>query len=603
MLNANVIEIDLSTRGINGFAVDAAPWIGGRGLAVKLFTDRCDPACDPLGPDNVLVIATSALTGTSGPTAGRGHAVFKSPLTNTIGSANSGGKWAKVLKSAGCDALIIRGAADKPTYITISDQGDSPADRVQLRDAADLWGRTVHETTDLLIARHGQDASALVTGPAGERLCCFASLMNEKNRAYGRGGPGAVLGVKNLKAIVVSGARRSEVADRDRFNDAVAQLQHAMKAQPVTKRVLRDLGTAGLVHLINVMGILPHMNFRDCLHDPRLLENISGENIRKTILEKEGGCFGCPILCQRHTRVGSERGEGPEFESAVLMGPLLDIYDLEKITLANYRANEQGLDTMSLGGTLACAAELRQIGAITSADLDGLPLQFGDPAFYPSAVEIIAGRHGIGDLMAQGSRRLAERFEHPEAAMQVKGLEIPAYDPRGMPAQALGYMTSPTGACHLRGGYSISLAFFGGFKEVPRFSVRQAAMTAKNQQDLGIIQDSLGICRFTGYALDAGHWARVYGAAIGADVDRSALERCAERAASLERIFNLRAGFARRDDDLPARFMNEPISIEGRERLITPAMRDRMLDDYYAVRGWDREGVPLKETMEELEIA
>ncbi len=602
MLTATVLEIDLSTRAVTEAVADAAPWIGGRGLAVKLFIDRCDPACDPLGPENVLVIATSALTGTSGPTAGRGHAVFKSPLTNTIGSANSGGKWAKVLKSAGCDALVIRGAADKPVYITISEEGESLADRVQVREAADLWGKTVPETTDLLIARHGKDASALVTGPAGERLCLYASLMNEKNRAYGRGGPGAVLGSKNLKAVVVSGSRRSEVADRERFSDAVAQLQHAMKAQPVTKRVLRDLGTAGLVHLINLMGILPHLNFRDCLHDPRLLENVSGENIRKTILEKEGGCFGCPILCQRHTRVGHERGEGPEFETVVLMGPLIDLYDLEKITLANYRANELGLDTMSLGGTLACAAELRELGAITASDLDGLPLGFGDPDLYPAVVELIAARRGIGDIMAQGSRRLAERFEHPAAAMQVKGLELPAYDPRGMPAQALGYMTSPTGACHLRGGYSVSLAFFGGFKEVPRFSVRQAAMTAKNQQDLGIIQDSLGICRFTGYALDAGHWARVYGAVIGSEVDRRELERSADRVAALERLFNLRAGVSRADDDLPERFRDEPLMIEGRERVISPAMRDRMLDDYYTVRGWDRDGVPLKQTLEELEI-
>jgi len=576
--------------------LDPRPWLGGRGLAVKLFTDRADPRGDPLGPDNVMVIATSALTGTAAPTAGRGHAVFKSPLTGSIGSANSGGRWAKVLKSAGCDALVIRGRAGSPVYISISE-------RVTIHEAADLWGKAVPEATDLLAGRHGgRESSVLAIGPAGERKVRFASLMNEKNRAYGRGGPGAVLGAKQVKAIVVQGSAKTEVADPARFKDAVEQTRHVMKAQPITKRVLRDLGTAGLVHLINEMRMLPRRNFQNCIHDPELIEKISGETISRTILERAGGCWGCPILCQRHTRIGDRSGEGPEFETVVLMGPLLDLYDLEAITLGNYRANELGLDTMSLGGTLACAAELTELGAISRADAGGVELGFGNSVLYPEIVDRVARREGIGDLLAEGSRRLAERCERPEAAMQSKGLELPAYDPRGMPAQALGYMTSPTGACHLRGGYSIALAFFGGIKEVPRFSIRQAAMTCKNQQDLGIIQDSLGICRFTGYAVGAEHWARIYGAAIGEEVSRAELEAAAERISTLERLFNVRAGFSRKDDDLPARFKTEAIMIGPRERIISEQDRERMLDDYYQVRGWDREGIPRPETLSQLQI-
>lgn len=576
------------------------PWLGGRGLAVKLFTDRADPGCDPLGADNVLVVAVSAITGTTAPTAARGHIVFKSPLTGAIGSSNSGGRWGKVFKSAGYDALVIKGAAPAPVFISIDDQGESLAERVAIHDGRELWGKSVPEVSDLLAARHGKESSVLAAGPAGEKRVRFAALMNEKNRAYGRGGPGAVLGSKRVKAVVVKGRAKTEVAEPERFRDAVEQTRHIMKAQPITKRVLRDLGTAGLVHLINEMRMLPRRNFQDCIHDSGLIENISGEAISAKILERPGGCWGCPILCQRHTRVGSESGEGPEFETVVLMGPLLDIYDLEAITLGNYRANELGLDTMSLGGTLACAAELIEREVLSPADADGLPLGFGEPEIYPEIVEKIGKREGIGDLLAEGSRRLAERFEHPEAAMQVKGLELPAYDPRGMFAQALGYMTSPTGACHLRGGYSIALAFFGGIREVPRFSVRQAAMTCKNQQDLGIIQDSLGICRFTGYAAGAEHWARVYGAAIGEHVSRAELEAAAERVATLERLFNLRAGFSRKDDTLPARFQTEPISIGRRDRLISEADRERMLDDYYQVRGWDREGVPEPALLERL---
>jgi len=595
-MKARVVEIDLDTRGVAEHFLDPRPWLGGRGLAVKLFTDRADPRCDPLGPDNVMVIATSALTGTAAPTAGRGHAVFKSPLTGAIGSANSGGRWAKVLKSAGCDALVIRGRAGSPVYISISE-------RVTIHEAADLWGKAVPEATDLLAGRHGgRESSVLAIGPAGEKKVRFAALMNEKNRAYGRGGPGAVLGAKQVKAIVVQGSKKTEVADPARFKDAIEQTRHVMKAQPITKRVLRDLGTAGLVHLINEMRMLPRRNFQNCIHDPELIENISGETISRTILERAGGCWGCPILCQRHTRIGDRSGEGPEFETVVLMGPLLDLYDLEAITLANYRANELGLDTMSLGGTLACAAELTELGAISRADAGGVELGFGNSVLYPEIVDRVARREGIGDLLAEGSRRLAERCERPEAAMQVKGLELPAYDPRGMFAQALGYMTSPTGACHLRGGYSIALAFFGGIKEVPRFSIRQAAMTCKNQQDLGIIQDSLGICRFTGYAVGAEHWARIYGAAIGEEVSRAELEAAAERIATLERLFNVRAGFSRKDDDLPARFKTEPIMIGRRERIISEQDRERMLDDYYQVRGWDREGIPRPETLSQLPI-
>ena len=602
-MKSRLIEIDLEKCKVSELMVDSGPWLGGRGLAVKLFTDRADPGCDPLGPNNVLVIATSALTGTRAPTAGRGHTVFKSPLTGTIGSSNCGGRWGKVFKSTGYDALVLKGAAKSPVYITITDQGETTAQRVMILDAEDPWGKTVPEVSDVLAARHGgKAASVLVTGPAGERLVRYASLMSEKNRAFGRGGPGAVLGAKRVKAIVVNGSQKSPVADPERYKDAVAQTRHAMKAVPITKRVLRDLGTPGLVHLINIMGMLPHRNFKDCNHDLSLLHGISGESISKTILERAGGCFGCPLLCQRHTSVGDKHGEGPEYESLILMGALLDIYDLESITLGNYMANELGLDTMSLGGTLACAAELFQLGVITEKDTGSLSLSFGDASIYPEIVKRVGNREGIGDTLAEGSRALAEKYGHPEAAMQVKGLELPAYDPRGMAAQALGYMTSPTGGCHLRGGYSIALGFFGGIKEVPRFSIRQAPMTAKNQQDLGIIQDSLGVCRFTGFAVGAQHWARIYSAVTGEEMDTADLEKAAERVATLERLFNARAGFSMEDDDLPLRFKTEPVVIGGRERIVSDADRKRMLDDYYYIRGWDQRGVPRRETLKQLGI-
>jgi len=602
-MKRKILEINLSGKEITRREYDSGLWLGGRGLATRIFCDLVDPLCDPLGPDNTVVFAVSPLTGTTAPTAGRGHVVFKSPLTGGIGSSNSGGKWGKVMKSAGWDALVVKGSAPSPVYIEITDKGDKETARVEIKDASHLWGKSVHEASRMLLRERGsRSASVLGIGPAGENKARYASLMNDMNRAYGRGGSGAVFGAKNLKAIVVEGSRKTEVADPDRLKNVVEQTRHVMKAVPATKRVMRELGTAGLVHLINIMGMLPHRNFQDCTHDENLLENISGEAVAERILERAGTCFGCPIMCQRHTRVGDKTGEGPEFETVVLMGALLDVYDLDRITLGNYAANELGLDTMSLGGTLSCAAELFETGTLRPADFSGESVRFGDSGIYPEMVERISRRQGLGGLLAEGSRIMAEKAGRPQAAMHVKGMEIPAYDPRGMPAQALGYMTSPTGACHLRGGYSIGLGYFGGFKEVPRFSFRQAALTAINQQNLGIIHDSMGICRFTGFAVGADHWARIYSAVTGVHTSTDELEKTAERIATLERLFNLEAGLARADDDLPGRFKIEAITIGGRSRIISEDDRDRMLSDYYRERGWDVNGEPLPETLEKLEI-
>jgi len=602
-MKCKVLEINLDDNEIKEREFENRLWLGGRGLATRIFYDNVDPSCDPLSADNTVVFATSPLTGTMAPTSGRGHAVFKSPLTGAIGSSNSGGKWGKVMKSAGYDALVIKGAAQLPVYITISGKSADLAEKAKIENASHLWGKSVHEASRILLNGAGsRNASVLGIGPAGENRVKYAAVMNDMNRAYGRGGLGAVFGAKNLKAVVVGGTKKTDVADTKRLKDVVEQTRHVMKAVPTTKRVMRELGTAGLVHLINIMGMLPRRNFQDCNHEYSIIDKVSGETVSDNILVRAGACFGCPLSCQRHTSVGGKTGEGPEFESLVLMGPLLDVYDLEKITLGNYAANELGLDTMSLGVTLACAAELVEKGKFPDSGAEKSGLRFGNAEIYPEIVESIANRDGIGNSLADGARSLAERAGQPEVAIHVKGLEMPAYDPRGMSAQALGYMTSPTGACHLRGGYSIALAYFGGIKEVPRFSTRQAAQTAINQHNLGIIQDSLGICRFTGFAVGADHWAKIYSAVTGVETSTEELDRAAERIATLERLFNLKAGMTRKDDDLPERFKNDAITIERRERVISEADRERMLDDYYMDRGWNKDGVPIPETVHKLEI-
>jgi aldehyde:ferredoxin oxidoreductase len=447
----------------------------------------------------------------------------------------------------------------------------------------------------------------LCIGPAGENLVRIAAVVNDKNRVYGRCGPGAVWGSKNLKAIRVAGKAKIQVQDKERYQSGYEQALYLIQQAPITKRLLRELGTSGLVELINVINMLPHKNFADSAHLEENLEKISGETLAKTLLERAGGCFLCSMGCQRHTRVEtgdgkSERGEGPEYETVVMMGPVCDVYDLEAITRANYRCNELGMDTMSFGGSVACAMELFERGYLRPEATGGLDLRFGNAGILEQLARDTAYRRGIGDLLAEGSFRLANRFGHPELSMTVKRLEIPGYDPRASFTQALGYMTSPTGACHLRGGYAVSLAFFGGAKEIPRFSLLQSPIAVRNMQNKGILQDSLGVCRFTGFAFDTGPWARMMTGVTGMDFSEARLEEIANRTASLERLFNIEAGATADDDRLPPRFSEVPILVAGEEKTVSGEAQERMRRDYYEVRGWDRAGRPSESLMRSLRI-
>jgi len=600
------LEIDLTAGESRARPLAAgliADYLGGRGLATRLFYDAVDPRLDPLGPDNVFVIAASPLLGTNAPTAGRGHMVFKSPLTGVIGTSNSGGTWGAAFKATGYDAVLVKGRSPSPVFIDITPE------RTEIVPADRLWGLDAHQTTDALTAdvEPGVRPKVLCIGPAGENLVRIAAVVNDRNRVYGRCGPGAVWGSKNLKAIRVAGKAKIQVHDKERYQSGYDQALYLMKQAPVTKRLLRELGTSGLVELINIINMLPHRNFQDSLHVEEDVEAISGETLAKTLLERAGGCFLCPIGCQRHTRIKAEdgtteKGEGPEYETVVMIGAVCDIYDLEAITRANYRCNELGLDTMSFGGTVACAMELFENGHLRPGDSGGLDLRFGNAAVLEPLARDTAFRRGAGALIAEGSFRLAERCGRPDLSMSVKRLEIPGYDPRASFTQALGYMTSPSGACHLRGGYAVSLAFFGGTQEIPRFSLLQSPLSVRAMQNKGILQDSLGICRFTGFAFDVGPWARMMTGATGLDFSEARLEEIANRVATLERLFNVEAGAAAEDDLLPPRFSEIPIVVAGVERVVSREAQERMRRDYYEVRGWDASGRPTKTLLDTLRI-
>lgn len=593
--HGKVLNVDLSSGDIRIEPLDssrAIEYLGGRGLAVRLLCDEIDPLCDPLGPGNAMVIASSPLVGSKAPTAGLAFMAFKSPLTGFLGIANSGGAWGAGFKATGYDALIIRGAASGPVYLEIS------PDVVRIKPAGRLWGKTIPGTVEELKADDvpGDPWHVLCIGPAGENMVLYASVAEDGDPGYGRCGPGAVWGSKNLKAMIVRGKATTGISDQVRFAAGLDQACYLLKQAPVTKSVLRDLGSAGLVGLLNVIGMLPHRNFQDTEHKAEDLERVSGETLARTLLSEAVSCHLCPIGCRRRTRVPGkgreEKGEGPDLETAMLLGPVCGIYDLEAITEAGYRLNELGLDALSFGGTVACAMELYGRGIIGPRETGGLDLTFGKASLLEGLAVLTASRKAFGAKLADGSFRLAEGYGKPEYSMTVKKLEIPPYDPRASYAQALGYMTSPVGACHLRGGYAVPLAFFGGAKEVPRFSLLQSPLTIRNIQDAGILQDSLGVCRFTGYAFDQGPWSRMVSGVTGLDLSAEKLGEIEDRTAALERVFNMQAGLTGDDDRLPDRFAYEPIVIDGRSRTLDREVQAKMRGDYYLVRGWDARGVP-----------
>ncbi|MCK5055574.1 MAG: aldehyde ferredoxin oxidoreductase, partial [Candidatus Aminicenantes bacterium] len=442
--------------------------------------------------------------------------------------------------------------------------------------------------------KHSRSARVLGIGIAGENLIRFASIMNEYNRAVGRGGAGAVMGAKNLKAVVVEGKKRFAPKNEKLYKIGLYQANKMVKNLPVTSRALTELGTPGLVKLIHAHDMLPHRNFMDVSHKKPDIEKISGETLRMKIFKTAKGCYNCTIRCGRATEVGNKRGEGPEYETIALMGANLGIYNIEKIALAGYLCNETGMDTISFGGSVGIAMELFEKGIIDSNITGGIKLNFGNSNIPEDLAKLTAGREGFGDIIAEGALRIGERYHSTELAMVVKGMELPGYDPRASLLQALGYATSSRGGCHLKGGYAVCLGFFGGTKEVHRFLVDTSAGHSVDAQDAGCISDALGICRFTSYSFGESELSRIYSGYTGLDYGPEDFKDSARRIQDTERVFNNEAGFTRKDDTLPRRMFTEKLNIGGVERAIDEKQQfEKMLDKYYEIRDWDKNGVPV----------
>ena len=591
-----IIRVNLSDQTIKKEPLNmknASEYVGARGLGTKYYCDECDPKCDPLGPDNKLIFMTGPLTGTCATSAGRYNAVAKSPLTGTIGAANSGGHFGPELKYAGYDGIIFEGVSENPVYLYIND------DVVELRDASHLWGKDVYETTDLLNEEVGEDFRIACIAPTGENGCLFAGIMNDKHRAAGRGGMGTVMGVKKLKAVAVKGTGSVRVARPEGFFKAATDARATLKAHPVTGAGLSAYGTQILVNIINASGAMPKNNGRDgsVFADA---DDISGETLTAKYLIRNKGCFGCSIGCGRVTDIKDgqfkSKGEGPEYEAGWSFGADCGVNDLAAVCNANFLCNQYGIDPITMGATIACAMELYEMGAIPEEDI-GFPLRFGDAEAVVKCTEMTCKGEGFGKIMGLGSYRMAEKYGHPELSMSVKKQEMPAYDGRAIQGIGLEYATSNRGGCHVR-GYVISPEVLGIPEKTDPLVTEGKPALLKTFQDLTALVDASGICLFTTFGIGLPEVAAQYREAVGSDESDEEILLKGERIWNLEKQFNIAAGVEK--DTLPPRLLREKLPEGPAQGKVNDLYT--MLAEYYKARDWDEEGIPTKEKLKELKL-
>ena len=589
----------------------ARAYIGQRGLATKYFVSEVDAKVDPLSPENKIIFATGPLTGTMASTGGRYSVITKGPLTGAIACSNSGGYWGAELKMAGWDMIIFEGKSPKPVYLYLEN------DTALLLDAGWLWGKSVWETEPALRAKH-QDPQIRVSsiGRAGETGCLYAAVVNDLHRAAGRSGVGTVMGSKNLKAIAVRGTKGvSNIRDFPEFMKATTAAKKVLADHPVTGQGLPKYGTQVLMNVINEIGALPTRNHREVQFEGA--KNISGEAMhepRKTDgkpnLVTNQACFGCTIACGRISKLDEghftvkTRPEywgasgGLEYEAAWALGSANGVNDLETLTYANFVCNEQGMDPISFGATVGAVMELFEMGVLKKEQL-GIDAPFGSAQALAHFVEVTVKGEGFGKEIALGSKRLTAKYGHPDLSMSVKGQEFPAYDSRGIQGMGLTYATSNRGACHLR-SYTVASEVLGiPVKTDPLVTEGKPALV-KAFQDATAVFDSAGICLFTSFAWTLADVQPQLAAACLQEFTMDELALIGERIWNLERDFNNRAGFTSKDDNLPKRLLTEPAKTGPAKGKVSGL--DKMLPEYYELRGWDKNGQLKPETRARLKL-
>ena len=600
----NVLRVDLTGGQIRTEKLDpgvAKTYVGGRGLGIYYLSKEVDPGCDPISPANKVIMATGPLTGTAAPTGARYMVTTKSPLTGAISCSNSGGNFPAELKKSGHDVIILEGKSPRPVYIWIN------GERAELRSAEHLWGLTTHETDDALRRETEDKAKTAVIGPAGEKLVRMAAIINDRDRAAGRSGVGAVLGAKNLKGIVVKGHQEVSLFNPEEFKTANSKYRNNFKdATKDNPPPLRLHGTAITVVGTQSHGVFPTRNFQQGTFES--WESIYGETLTKKYLVRAKPCFSCPIACGRVTKIPDGpyqgEGEGPEYETIYALGSDCEVDDLAALTKANYECNELGIDTISMGSTIACAMELFEKGYLPESDV-GMALKWGDAEALVKLVRQTGLRQGFGDSLAEGSLRLATRYGHPELAMVAKGQDFAGYEPRGEQGMGLAYATSPIGASHMRGDPAY-FELLGVPTTIDPLTWEDKPPIVAKWQDVFAIIDAAGLCVFFSvrYLTDLTLDARPVGimellnAATGANYTLAELEKAGERIWNAERLFLTRAGFSRKDDSLPPRMTREPMPAGPAKGHVCHL--EEMLGPYYKYRGWTDNGIPTQEKLQEL---
>ena len=615
-----ILELDLENRQHEFKPLDeeiARLYIGGKGYGTRLLYDLTEAGIDPLSPANPLIFATGPLNGSVAPQTNRFAVVCKSPLTGGIGNATCGGSFCYAMKRAGVDLIIVRGSAPKPIRIEIEN------DEVRFIDAEDLWGKGTYETQKIL----GSKLKHAVIGPAGENKVLYAGIVSDE-RIAGRTGVGAVMGSKNLKALSVTGNRKLEMDDPEAFKAYTKTVRKLFKNHPVLGESMKRFGTGAIVNTTNGRNIIPTRNFKYGHFDDAM--QVSGEYMEEhELVGVKSSCIHCPVTCGRDVELeGVGRVKGPEYETLALLGPNLEIGNLKHVNEWNYLADDLGMDTISLGGSLSFAMELQERGMFEAG------VNFGDSTGIGDLIKDIGHRRGVGDVLADGSRRMAERFGGMEFAMQVKGLELSAYDPRGSFAQGVEYATTNRGGCHVQGA-SMYLESIGPLTINPQ-NLKLKADIPVVQQNLACAINSMVLCIFSTYGMfpAAIHnmdpnsrthrllskmmenmgplfrilmgikgkpllwWEKWLTYITGQPMSGGHLQEIGARIFNLERMYNLREGLTAADDTLPGRILHEP-TFPG---TTTGHPLDALLPRYYKLRGWDAEGVPTPETLRKLQV-
>ncbi len=586
----------------------ANKYIGQRGLATKYLTEEIDPKVDPLSPDNKMIFATGPLTGTSASTSARYSVITKGPLTGAIACSNSGGYFGNELKNAGWDMVIIEGKSSKPVYLYLCN------DVAELRDAGEIWGTSTWNTESWIKKTH-QDPMMRVAsvGIAAENGVLYSAIVNDLHRAAGRSGVGTVMASKNLKAIGVRGTLGVAVNDPQAFMKAASAAKKVLADNAVTGVGLPTHGTQILMNVINEIGALPTRNAEDVQFEGA--GDISAEAMREprrdgsTNLVANQACFGCTIACGRVSRIDQSHytivnkpeywkaSGGLEYEAAWSLGAATGINDLEALTYANFICNEQAIDPITFGATLGAAMELYGQGVITDEDTGGIALNMGSAEALTTMVELTGKGEGFGAVLGLGSKRLCEKYGQPGLSMSVKGLEFPAYDPRGIQGIGLNYATSNRGACHVR-GYTVASEVLGIPEKTDPLVTEGKAGLVKAFQDATAAVDSAGICLFTTFAWSLEDIAPQVDAACEGEWTVDSMLEAGERIWNMERQFNLAAGFTGKDDTLPERLLKDAAKTGPAKGLVSGL--DKMLPEYYELRGWSADGVPTNETLQRL---